>query len=88
VAAGRPRAIQIDKRTAFSVDIAPTGPDRLALFGTGTQTYYLEPVGTTRMVVIDGEGGPVVLAIEPIEDSTLEAILREANRVAGSLRFR
>ena len=88
VAAGRPHDIRVDKRRATVVDLAPTGPDRVALFGTSTQTFYLEPVGTTRIVVIDGEDGPVVLAIEPLEDSTLEAILTEADRVVDSIRFR
>jgi len=88
VAAGRPHDIRVDKRRATVVDLAPTGPDRVALFGTSTQTFYLEPVGTTRIVVIDGDDGPVVLAIEPLESSTLEAILTEADRVVDSIRFR
>ena len=88
VAAGRPHDIRVDKRRATVVDLAPTGPDRVALFGTSTQTFYLESVGTTRIVVIDGDDGLVVLAIEPLEDSTLEAILTEADRVVDSVRFR
>ena len=88
VAAGNPRDIRVDKRRATVVDLAPTGPDRVALFGTSTQTFFLEPIGTTRMVVIDGRDGLVVLAIEPLEDSTLEAILVEADRVVDSIRFR
>ena len=88
VAAGRPHDIRVDKRRATVVDLAPTGPDRVALFGTSTQTYFLEATGTTRIVVIDDEDGPVVLAIEPLEDSTLEAILDEADRVVDSIRFR
>jgi hypothetical protein len=88
VAAGRPHDIRVDKRRATVVDLAPTGPDRVALFGTSTQTYYLEAYGTTRIVVIDADDGPVVLAIEPLEDSTLEAVLTEADRVVDSIRFR
>jgi eukaryotic-like serine/threonine-protein kinase len=88
VAAGRPASKRIDKRRATVVDLAPRGPDPVPLFGTSTLTYYLEPGGTTRLIVIDGEDGALVLAIEPAEDSTLEALLPEANRVVASLRFR
>lgn len=88
VAAGRPADQKLDKRKATVVDLAPTGPDRLALFGTSTQTYYLEPFGTTRIVVIDGKDGPFVIAIEPAQDSTLEAVLPAAEAVVKSLHFR
>jgi eukaryotic-like serine/threonine-protein kinase len=88
VAAGRPHDIRVDKRRARVVDLAPTGPDRVPLFGVSTQTYYLEPTGTTRIVVVDGRDGPIVIAIEPAEDSSLEALLVEADRVVDSIRFR
>ena len=65
VAARRPKASQVDKHKATIVDLAPTGPDRVPLFGTSTQTFYLEPFGTTRLIVIDGDDGVVVIAIEP-----------------------
>jgi hypothetical protein len=58
------------------------------LFGTSTQTFYLEPVGTTRLIVVDGDDGVLVIAIEPAADSTLESLLPEANRVVSSVRFR
>ncbi|MEA2633191.1 MAG: eukaryotic-like serine/threonine-protein kinase, partial [Chloroflexota bacterium] len=54
VAASRPVDQRIGKRKATVVDLTTTGPDRLALFGTSTQTYYLEPNRTTRVMVIDG----------------------------------
>ena len=88
VAARRPKASQVDKHKATVVDLAPTGPDRVPLFGTSTQTFYLEPFGTTRLIVIDGDDGVLVIAIEPTGDSTLESILPEANRVVASVRFR
>ncbi|MEP6639376.1 MAG: protein kinase [Chloroflexota bacterium] len=88
VAAGRPRADRFDKRKATVIDLSPTGPNRVALFGTSTETYYLEPFGTTRLVVIDARGGPVVVAIEPVQDSTLESLLPTAAKVVDSLRFR
>ena len=88
VAARRPKAGQVDKHKATIVDLAPTGPDRVPLFGTSTQTFYLEPFGTTRLIVIDGDDGVLVIAIEPAADSTLESLLPEANRVVSSVRFR
>ncbi len=88
VAAGRPDGLRIDKRRATAVDLAPTGPDRVPLFGTGDQTFYLEPDGTTRIIVIDGKDGVLVIAIEPSQDSTLESILKPAQPFVTSLRFR
>ena len=88
VAAGRPDDEKFDKRRATMVDLSPTGPDRVALFGTSGRTYYLEPYSTTRVIVIDAEDGPFVVTIEPREDSTLEALLPTAGAVVKSLRFR
>jgi hypothetical protein len=87
-AAGKPSERRIDKRKATVVDLAPTGPARLALFGTANEVYYLEPHGTTRILVIEGKDGLLVIAIEPAEGSTLEAILPAATSVVDSLRFR
>jgi hypothetical protein len=87
VASGKPAATRVDKRKATSVDLAPTGPDRVALFGTGDQTFYLEPYGTTRIIVVDGKDGVLVIGIEPVEDSTLESLLPAAKAVVASLRF-
>ena len=88
VAAGKPTERRVDKRKSTVVDVAPTGPDRLALFGTGEQTFYLEPGETTRMIVVDGKEGLLVIAIEPGPDSTLESILPAAEAVVKSLDFR
>ena len=59
----------------------------MPLFGTRTQTFYLEPFGTTRLIVIDGADGVLVIAIEPTGDSTLESMLPEANRVVATYPF-
>ena len=59
----------------------------MPLFGTSTQTFYLEPFGTTRLIVIDGDDGVLVIAIEPAGDSTLESLLPEANRVVVERPF-
>jgi len=88
VAAGKPAERRIDKRKATVVDLSPIGPARVALFGTADQTYYLEPDGTTRVVVVDGKDGPLVIAVEPVDGSTLEAVLSAAESVIDSLRFR
>lgn len=87
VAAGRPADQRVDKRKATVVDLAPTGPDRVPLFGSGAQTFYLEPSGTTRVIVIDGKDGPLVIAIEPAADSTLQSFLPVADPVVKSFRF-
>jgi hypothetical protein len=88
VAASRPDAGRVDKRRSTVVDLSPTGPDRVALFSTAKETFYLEPHGTTRLIVVDGRDGVVVLAIEPVEARMLEDVLPVANQVIGSLRFR
>jgi hypothetical protein len=88
VAAARPKSGKVGGRKATVVDLSPTGPDRVPLFGTSTQTFYLEPFGSTRILVIDGADGVVVIAIEPADDSTIESLLPEANRVVSSVRFR
>ena len=88
VAAGRPASQRIDKRKATVVDLALTGPDRVPLFATSSETFYLEPSGTTRVIVIDGKDGPMVIAIEPVATSTLESVNPVATGVVKSLRFR
>jgi serine/threonine-protein kinase len=88
VAAGKPAERRIDKRRATVVDLTPIGPARVALFGTADQTYSLEAAGTTRIVVVDGKDGPLVIAVEPVDGSTLEAVLPAAESVIDSLRFR
>jgi tRNA A-37 threonylcarbamoyl transferase component Bud32 len=88
VAASRPDAGRVDKRRSTVVDLSPTGPDRVALFSTAHETFYLEPHGTSRLIVVDARDGIVVLAIEPGEARMLEDVLPVANQVVGSLRFR
>ncbi|HEV7604389.1 MAG TPA: serine/threonine-protein kinase [Candidatus Limnocylindrales bacterium] len=88
VAARRPVNQHVDKRRATLIDLTPTGPDRVALFGTSTQIFYLEPSATTRIIVIDALGGPMVIAIEPVGASTLENVLPATNPTVKSFRFR
>jgi serine/threonine-protein kinase len=88
VAASRPDAGRVDKRRSTLVDLSPTGPDRVALFSTARETFYLEPHGTTRLIVVEARDGIVVLAIEPVEARMLEDVLPVANQVVASLRFR
>ena len=88
VAAGKPKNQKVAKRVAVVVDLAPTGPGRIALFGSGDQTFFLEADGTTRVYVIDSSVGPVVIAIAPAADSTIESVLPAANAVVKSLQFR
>ena len=87
VASGRPAATRVDKRKSTMLDLSPTGPDRVPLFGAGDQTFYLEPSGTTRIIVVDGRDGVLIIAIEPGEDSALESMWPKAKSVVDSLRF-
>jgi serine/threonine-protein kinase len=88
VAASRPTDERVDKRKATVADLTPTGEERLALFSTADQTYFLEPHATTRVIVVDARDGFLVIAIEPADATTLEAILPIAGKVVDSLRFR
>ena len=88
VAAGKPSDRKIDKHRATTVDLSPTGPDRVALFGSESQTFFLEPNGTTRLSVIDTDAGPVVIAIEPAADRQPAAIVKIATPVVTSVHFR
>ena len=88
VAARKPSAGRVDKRRATIVDLSLTSPARLALFATSDQTYYLEPHRTTRVFVVDGRDGPLVIAIEPADGTNLETFLPAATSVIDSLRFR
>ena len=88
VSASRPRDIRVDKRRATVVDLSQVGNERRPLFSTSDQTYYLEPHSTTRIIVVDARDGILVIAIEPSDSVTLEAILPAAGAVVDSLRFR
>ena len=88
VAAGKPRNKKIDKHTALVVDLAPIGPDRITLFGTRDQTYYLEADGTTRIFVVDAGDSLLIIAIEPAAEATIEAVLSVASPIVNSVRFR
>jgi hypothetical protein len=88
VAASKPVERRVDKRKATVVDLAPTGSERVAIFGTAGQTFYIEVYGTTRVIVVDAKDGPLVIAIEPSEGSRLEDVLPAAEAVVDSLRFR
>jgi hypothetical protein len=88
VAAGKPKTQKVGGRNGRLVDLSPTGRDRIALFGTTGQTFYLEPFGTTRIIVVDAADGILIIAIEPTADSTIEAVLPTASAVVKTVRFR
>jgi hypothetical protein len=87
VAAGRPDEVRIDKRRTTIVNLEATGPDRVPLFGAGDQIYYLEPFGTTRVFIVDGKDGTLIIAIEPGQDWTLEDLLPAAGTVIERFGF-
>ncbi|MFL5682891.1 MAG: hypothetical protein ACJ77O_07110, partial [Chloroflexota bacterium] len=88
VAAGKPKNQKIGNRTGRVIDLTPTGRERVSLFGTTGQTFYLEPFGTTRITVVDAPDGILIIGIEPTADTTIEAILPTASAVIKTLRFR
>jgi tRNA A-37 threonylcarbamoyl transferase component Bud32 len=88
IASSEPADVRIGDRKGLSIDISPVADQRLALFGTGGSTYYLEPSRTTRIVAIDAKDGTVILAIEPSDDHDLRAILDTADDAAGTIRWR
>ena len=67
VAAGKPKNQKVDKRAGGrSSTSPPTGRDRIALFGTGDQTFFLEAGGTTRIYRRRrGRRARSIIAIEP-----------------------
>ena len=70
------------------VDVSPIEDRRVKLFATASSAYYLEPVGTTRVVVMDVRGTAGVIVIEPTAASDLRAILDTADDAAGTIRWR
>ncbi len=86
--AGDPVSQRVGGRRTTVVDLVASGGERVALYGTSDQTFYVETSGTTRVYVVDAPKGPLVITVEPFVGSTLEAILPAANQVIGSLRFR
>ncbi len=88
VAAGRTTRTRIDRGRGTLVDLEVRGPDRVALFGVGSETYYLEPVGTTRVIAVDLPDGVLVIVIEPGEQSSLDDFLGLAEDVIDSLDTR
>jgi hypothetical protein len=88
VAAGKPKSQKVDSRPGRVIDLSPTGRDRVALFRTASQTFFIEPFGTTRIIVVDATDGILIIAIEPTADSTIEAVLPTASAVVKTVRFR
>ena len=86
--AGDPVSQRVGGRRTTVVDLVASGGERVALYGTSDQTFYVETSGTTRVYVVDAPKGPLVITVEPFVGSTLEAVLPAANQVIGSLRFR
>ena len=88
VASDKPVQRRVDKRRATIVDLWPSGNVRIPLFDTGDHVYFLEPSGPTRVVVIDGPDGPLIVALEASDGSTLDDLWPEVKRVLDTLRFR
>ena len=89
VGATDPSNVKIGGRKGLSLDLAPTGNERVALFATEGSVFNLEPDRTTRIVVVDLKGGGTALiAIEPADGSKLADILDTADAAAASVDWR
>ena len=88
VASEKPVQRRVDKRRATIVDLWPSGNVRIPLFRAGGQVYFLDPTGPTRVIVIDGPDGPLIVALEASDGSTLDDLWPAAKPVLDSLRFR
>jgi eukaryotic-like serine/threonine-protein kinase len=89
VGATNPASVRIGGRRGLSTDLAPQNDQRIALFATEGSVFNLEPNRTTRIVVVDLQGGGTALiAIEPGDGSELPAILETADPAAGTIDWR
>jgi hypothetical protein len=88
VASGKPVQRRVDKRRATVVDLWPSGNVRIPLFDTGGHVYFLEASGPTRVIVVDGRDGPLIVALEASDGSTLDDLWPAAEPVLDTLRFR
>ena len=78
-------SVRIGGRRGLSVDLAPTGGERVALFTSDSASFFLEPDRTTRVLAIDVRGGTVIIAIEPSAGGTLDEILASADGAAATI---
>jgi hypothetical protein len=88
VASSDPVASKIDKRSATTIDLWPSGSKRLPLFAVDGTIYWLEARSATRIVVINGPEGPLVIAAEPSEGHAIEDLWPAVKPVLASLHFR
>ncbi len=88
VAAEAPSERTVGEQPAISLALTPIGRDRVALFRTADQTFFLAPGGPTRVIAVDGPRGPLVIAIEASPDTTMRSMLPVAQTVLKTLRFR
>ena len=89
VGATDPATVKIGGRSGRSTDLTPLDDERVPLFSTEGSVYNLEPGRTTRVVVVDLKGGGTALiAIEPADGFELADILKIADPVAGTVRWK
>ena len=88
LSATKPAEVRIDDLRGQSVDVEPSGTDRVELFTAGGQVYRVEPDRPTRVVALDVDKEVLLIVIEPTPGQTLKAILETADDIAASLRRR
>jgi len=84
--ASKVRGLTIDGHPGFSVDLTTSDPNGVPIMGVGEETYYLRPLATTRIVLLDLGRRTLAIAIEPTGGASLRDILSTADAVAGSVR--
>jgi hypothetical protein len=88
LSATKPAQVRIDDLRGRSVDVEPSGRDRVEIFTAGGKVYVVERDRPTRVVAIDVGDEVVLIVIEPRDGQTLKTILETADDVAASLRDR
>ena len=88
VAAGKPSQSKVDKHRATIVDLVADRRPSGGAVRDGPQTFYLEPDGTTRLIVIDGDAGAAGDRHRADADATPTADRPARGRSRRGVRFR
>lgn len=88
VSATRPATVTIGGHAGASTDLTPSDDSAHDLFAAGAATIRVEAAGTTRVVALDVDGGPLVLVIAPASGHTLRDLLDTADDAAATIRPR